>query len=181
MVTPTTNSSARALLRLVVSPSAPSIGIVACRDHSARGIDAFLNDNQYRGYLNADALNVYDHLFKDGSIIELGCWAHGRRYFYDAKESDPIRAHAVLAYIRQLYAVEAAAQQAIVDGELAGAAADLVRCQLRQEKSQPILTALQAWLKAEQPKVLPKSLIGQAIAYTLRHWQALCRWSATCR
>jgi transposase len=147
-----------------------------CRDHSAAGIDAFLKANGYRGYLNADALNVYDHLFKDGSIIELGCWAHGRRYFYDAKESDPTRAHAVLAYIRQLYAVEAEAQKAIAEQERVGAAADLVRYQLRQEKSQPILTALKAWLAAEQPKVLPKSLIGQAIAYTLRHWQALSRY-----
>ena len=25
------------------------------------------------GYLNADAHNVYDHLFKPGTIIELGC------------------------------------------------------------------------------------------------------------
>jgi len=147
-----------------------------CRDHSARGIDAFLKDNGYRGYLNADAANLYDHLFKDGSIIELGCWTHARRYFYDAKESDPIRAHTVLAYIRQLYAVEAEAQQAIADQELAGAAADLVRYQLRQQKSQSILTALQVWLTAQQPQVLPKSLIGQAIAYTLRHWQALLRY-----
>lgn len=147
-----------------------------CRDHSARGIDAFLKDNGYRGYLNADAANLYDHLFKDGSIIELGCWTHARRYFYDAKESDPTRAHTVLAYIRQLYAVEAEAQQAIADQELAGAAADLVRYQLRQQKSQSILTALQVWLTAQQPQVLPKSLIGQAIAYTLRHWQALLRY-----
>jgi transposase len=147
-----------------------------CRDHSARGIDAFLKANGYRGYLNADALNVYDHLFKDGSVIELGCWAHARRYFYDAKESDPTRAHTVLAYIRQLYAVEAEAQKAIAEQGRAGAAADLVRYQFRQAKAQPILTALVAWLTAQQPKVLPKSLIGQAIAYTLRHWQALQRY-----
>jgi transposase len=83
----------------------------------------------------------------------------------------------VLAYIRQLYAVEAEAQQTMAERELAGAAADLVRYQLRQQKSQPILTALQVWLTAQQPQVLPKSLIGQAIAYTLRHWQALLRYT----
>jgi transposase len=147
-----------------------------CRDHSAAGIDAFLQNNDYRGYLNADALNVYDHLFRSGSIVELGCWAHGRRNFYDAKESDPVRAHTAMAYIRQLYAVEAEAQKVIAEQELAGAAADLVRYQLRQEKSRPVLTLLHAWLEAEYPKVLPKSLIGQAIAYALRHWQALLRY-----
>ena len=66
-------------------------------DHSAGGIDGFLKDRGYRGYLNADALNVYDHLFRSGAIIEVGCWTHGRRNFYEAKESDPARAHLVLA------------------------------------------------------------------------------------
>jgi transposase len=147
-----------------------------CRDHSATAIDAFLQANRYRGYLNADAHNIYDHLFKGSSIIELGCWAHGRRNFYDAKESDPIRAHLVLAHIRQLYAVEAEARQQIAVQELSGAAADALRRQLRQEKALPELTALRQWLEAERPKVLPKSLMGQAIAYALRHWQALTRY-----
>jgi transposase len=122
-----------------------------CRDHSATAIDAFLQANRYRGYLNADAHNIYDHLFKGSSIIELGCWAHGRRNFYDAKESDPIRAHVVLAHIRQLYAVEAEARQQIAVQELSGAAADALRRQLRQEKALPELTALRQWLEAERP------------------------------
>jgi transposase len=147
-----------------------------CRDHSALGIDAFLKANQYRGYLNADALNIYDHLFKDGAVIEVGCWAHCRRYFYDAKESDPTRAHVVLAHIRQLYAVEAEARQVIAAQELTGAAADALRQRLRQEKSGPELNALHSWLEIHQLQVLPKSLIRQAIAYALRHWQALTRY-----
>jgi len=95
-----------------------------CRDHSAKSIDAFLQGNHYRGYLNADAHNIYDHLFKSGSIIELGCWAHCRRNFYDAKESDPVRAHVALGHIRQLYAVEAEANRRIAEQKLTGAAAD---------------------------------------------------------
>ena len=47
----------------------------------------------------------------------------------------------------------------------------------RQENSLSVLTEFKTWLEAEQPKVLPKSLIGQAIAYTLRHWQALLRYT----
>jgi len=147
-----------------------------CRDHSAKSIDAFLQDNHYRGFLNADAHNIYDHLFKDGSIIELGCWAHCRRNFYDAKESDPLRAHVALGHIRQLYVVEAEANKRIAEAKLTGAAADAVRLQLRQENSLPELTAFRQWLETEQPKVLPKSLIGMAIAYALRHWQALTRY-----
>jgi transposase len=147
-----------------------------CRDHSAAGIDAFLQAHRYRGYLNADALNVYDHLFKDGSVIELGCWVHCRRHFYDARASDPARAHVVLARIRQLYVVETEARERIAAQKLTGVAADRVRRELRQEKSLAEVTALRAWLEGEQTKVLPKSLISQAIAYALRHWQALTRY-----
>ena len=147
-----------------------------CADHSARGIDAFLKANQYQGYLNADALNVYDHLFKDGKVIEVGCWTHCRRKFFEAKESDPGRAHLVLARIRQLYAVEARAKEVIVERKLVGDEADALRVKLRQEQSLLEITLLHEWLQAEQRVVLPKSLIGQAVAYALRHWQALTRY-----
>lgn len=147
-----------------------------CRDHSAAGIDRFLRDRDYRGYLNADALNVYDHLFRSGTIVELGCWVHCRRHFYEAQDSDPARAHLVLARIRQLYEVEAEARKIVAERCLAGGDGDGLRRQLRQEKALPVVTALRQWLEAEQPHVLPKSPIGQAIAYALRHWQALVRY-----
>jgi len=146
-----------------------------CRDHSAAGIDAFLKDHHYRGYLNADALNVYDHLFGSG-ITEVGCWTHARRKFYDSKDSDPARAHLVLARIRQLYEVESKAKKINAERELQGAEADALRLLLRQQEALPVVTSLRQWLLDEAPKALPKSLIGQAIAYTLRHWQALTRY-----
>jgi transposase len=146
-------------------------------DHKAGGIDAFLHGaNRYHGYLNADAHNIYDHLFADGTIIEVGCWAHCRRKFHDAKDSDAARAHVVMARIRQLYAVEKQAKELIAEQKLAGVEADALRRKLRQEQSLLETTCLRQWLEAEQPKVLPKSLIGQAIAYALRHWQALTRF-----
>src|SRR5439155_15962574 len=46
----------------------------------------------------------------------------------------------------------------------------------RQARSLVIGTVLCQWLLAEKPRVLPKSLIGQTIAYALRHWQALTRY-----
>ena len=148
-----------------------------CRDHSAAGIDAFLKDHHYRGHLNADAHNVYDHLFVPGSgMTEVGCWTHCRRHFYDAKESDPARATLVLARIRQLYEVEAEAKRIIAEDNLSFEAADALRFRMRQEQSLPTVTALRQWLEGEQVKVLPKSLMGQAIAYALRHWTALTRF-----
>jgi len=146
-----------------------------CPDHSAAGIDEFLGS--YRGYLNADAHNIYDHLFKSGAIVELGCWTHARRKFYDATASDPARAHVVMAHIRRLYAIETEARELSAARQLDGGAADAVRFELRQSQSLPELSVLRAWLDAEQPKVLPKSVIGLAIAYTLKNWQALTRYT----
>jgi transposase IS66 family protein len=44
----------------------------------------------YRGYLQADAYGGYDAFFKDPArgLVEVGCWAHARRYFHKALESD---------------------------------------------------------------------------------------------
>jgi transposase len=147
-----------------------------CPNHSAACIDAFLKANNYHGYLSADALNIYDHLFKDPLLLEIGCWAHARRKFYEAKDNDPTRSHVAMAHIRRLYAIEKEARELVAARQLLGVEADAVYLELRQNKSLQELTFLKLWLEAEQPKVLPKSLIGLAIAYTLNHWQALTRF-----
>lgn len=147
-----------------------------CKDHTAAGIDAFLKEKNYKGFLSADAHNLYDHLFLDETILEVGCWAHCRRNFHDAKGSDPTRAHLALARIGQLYQVEREAQKIIDERRLKGVDADLLRLQMRQEKSVAIMTSLRQWFVEEQPKVLPKSPIGKAIAYALRHGIALSRY-----
>ena len=42
-----------------------------------------------------------------------------------------------------------------------------------QEQSLPILTALGEWMKEQYPAVLHKSLIGQALAYSIKRWDRL--------
>lgn len=44
---------------------------------------------------------------------------------------------------------------------------------LRQAEALPVLKAIKAWLLTEVAKVLPKSPIGQAIAYSLERWDKL--------
>jgi transposase len=46
----------------------------------------------YTGYLQADAYTGYDAWYRRGRIVEVGCWAHTRRKFYEAQGSDPERA-----------------------------------------------------------------------------------------
>jgi transposase len=43
---------------------------------------------EYEGYLQADAYGGYDGIFHSRNVTEVACWAHARRKFYDAQDSD---------------------------------------------------------------------------------------------
>jgi transposase len=122
----------------------------------------------YRGYLQADAYGGYDAFFKDPArgLIEVGCWAHARRYFHKALKSDQARMGPALLLIAQLYRVEKQARPLAPDDRL----------QLRQLQSQPILAKLRDYLVEVQAEVLPKSPEGRAVRYTLKNWTALTRY-----
>ncbi|HEY1683250.1 MAG TPA: IS66 family transposase [Tepidisphaeraceae bacterium] len=96
-------------------------------DRTRAGPQRFLAE--YKGYLQADAYGGYDGIYAHGSVIEVACWAHARRKFFDAKETDGKRAAEMLAMVGDLYAVEDEAKP--LDND-----ARRVR---RQEKSVPIL------------------------------------------
>jgi transposase len=133
-------------------------------DRTRAGPQRFLND--YKGYLQADAYGGYDGIYHKGNVIEVACWAHARRKFFDAKETDGRRAAEMLAMVRDLYAVEDEAKA--MDHE--------ARRALRQERSVPILAKIKTWLDAERPLVLPRSPMAAAITYTLNQWDALNRY-----
>jgi transposase len=123
----------------------------------------------YQGYLQADAYGGYDAFFKDPArgLIEVGCWAHARRYFHKALESDQAHMGPALLLIAQLYQVEGEAR-AITPEERLG---------LRQLHSRPILDQLHDYLLEVRGKVMPKSPEGRAVRYTLKNWRALTRYS----
>ena len=127
----------------------------------------------FEGYLQADAYSAYDGLYISGTIIEVGCMMHARRKFYEARTSDPLRAHRALAWIKLLYDVEREAKEKHeAQGYEAFVAA---RHALRGERSRLIFKQFQDWLEAEASQVLPKSPIGEAIGYARNHWAALER------
>jgi transposase len=131
---------------------------------SRAGPAAFLGE--FRGYLQADAYAGYDALYATGRVLEVGCWAHARRYFWDAKGADAGRALRALGAIRELYAVEADAR---------ALAADARRAQ-RQERARPVLERFKTWLDEQADVILPKSPIGEAVGYARKQWGALTRY-----
>jgi hypothetical protein len=48
---------------------------------------------------------------------------------------------------------------------------------LRQQHSLPVLDALKTWLDEHAEKVLPKSLLGEAITYARNQWTYLRRYA----
>jgi transposase len=129
-------------------------------DRTRAGPVNWLRD--YRGHLQADAYGGYDGIYHSGAI-EVACWTHARRYFFNAKETDMRRAATMIEFVRRLYAIETEARDL----------ADDARRDVRQAQSRPILNEIKAWLDAEREIVLPRSEMGKAFTYVLNQWTAL--------
>jgi len=121
----------------------------------------------YKGYLQAVAYGSYDGIYAPGEVIEVACWAHARRHFFDARETDQRRAREMLELVHELYAVEDHAKGFSDDAHLL----------LRLERSVPQLSKIKAWLDQEQRLVLPRSPMAAAIGYTVNQWQALTAYA----
>ena len=132
------------------------------------GPEKFLST--YKGYLQLDAYPAYDKFFLDPKreLIEVGCWAHARRHVFNARDTDPARMGAVLAYIGRLYAVEKRARNSGIRGE------DLRL--LRETAARPVMGEMHVYLLRIQRELLPKSDAGKAVAYLLNNWLALTRY-----
>ncbi len=144
----------------------------------------------YQGYLQADAFGGYDGIYagSGGKIVEVACWAHARRKFYDAQRTAVAVAHEALARIGQLYAIERELRE-VRHGESEGATCAGSWSELsgderaariaavRGERARPLLESFRKWLDEQHAKALPKSPIGQAIGYALSNWKALCRYT----
>jgi transposase len=122
---------------------------------------------RYGGYLQVDAYGGYDGLFLNEQAKEVGCWAHARRKFFDAKDKAPDVCREAIAHIARLYQVESEARDVSEDQRLL----------LRQEKSVPILGEIEQWLKDTQRTMLPKNPVAEAIGYALNQWKALKRYT----
>jgi transposase len=127
----------------------------------------------YAGFLRGDAYAGYDALFATGAVVEVGCWAHTRRKFFEAQKTDPEGALYALGVIRQLYAAERKATEHVAELRLAGAEAEALRLRLRQGRSVPLLKPFGEWLAKQAAAALPKGPLGEAVGYARNQWAAL--------
>lgn len=143
----------------------PFVGFDYTPTHARDGPERILHG--YRGYLQADALPGYNGLYTSGAILEVGCWAHARRKFVEAKASDAGRVHTALGFIGELYRIEAELKEKT----------DAERVASRQSHALPVLTRFRAWLEEQERIVLPKGPLAEAMRYTLSNFDALMRYT----
>jgi len=118
-----------------------------------------------RFYLQSDGYSAYHVLAEAPEVIDhAGCWAHVRRKFVEAADGrNAAAARQMVALIGELYAVE----RDIRDEDPA------TRQRIRTERSRPILERIRQWLDKAVARVLPKSLLGQAVGYARNQWPTL--------
>lgn len=146
------------------------------REHPQRFLDDFA------GHLQADAYGGYDGIYTKGKVSEVACWAHARRKFFDAKETDQKRAATMLRFVGRLYRIERAIKtrldkRAKTDPAFTRDQQHAFTRSIRQQRSTRTLAKIKAWLDAERPIVLPRSKMGEAFTYALNQWDALTRYT----
>ena len=122
----------------------------------------------WTGYVQADAYRGFDAIFKKGPMVEVGCWAHARRYFVKAKDRGDLVAEEALGLIGRMYAVETRATEEGLDADQ--------RHALRKELSRPALDLLWKWTTKVGGRARPKSPLGKALRYLANQRQALERY-----
>lgn len=123
----------------------------------------------FSGHLMSDAYKVYENVgSKLSTVTNAFCWAHCRRNYVDATkiQKQTGTAHEGIGRIKKLYEAERMLREQLH--------AELISLeefvQLRAVRVLPVLRDFKRWLDKKVVQVVPSSLTGKAIAYSLNHW-----------
>jgi transposase len=121
----------------------------------------------FKGILQVDGYAGYRKLADRGDVRLAFCWSHVRRGFYELATPGPSPiASETLERVAALYVVEKA---------IRGRSADERRT-ARQQRSRPLIEALEPWLRAKLGVISQKSKLAEAIRYALSRWEGLTRF-----
>jgi len=145
-------------------------------EHPARHLQAFT------GILQADAYSGYNELYDpsrpQGAITSALCWSHARRQFFELADIAANARRGKNAPAISPVALEAVKRiDALFDIErnINGLSAE-ERLRVRQERSAPILAALEAWLREERSRLSRSASVAKPIDYMLRRWDRFVRF-----
>jgi transposase len=141
----------------------------------------------YGGVLHTDGYVAYEKDIGAKDMIHACCWSHARRGFIDAikvetkANATDARLQRVVTLMDGLFAIDREAREQFGAVSLDAAANDrfyAARHALRQERAPALLSELQILLTEMKVSglILPKSVVGKAINYTLKRWVELTRF-----
>lgn len=117
-----------------------------------------------QGRLVVDQHTGYNVVTTPGKRTRAGCLAHARRRIFEAKEHP--EAAVALDIIGEIYKIERQAKHAAI----VGTSEHLV---LRRARSRPLFALLLRWAHVQRAFFEPRSLMGRAVRYLLRHHRAI--------
>ncbi|MBI5617964.1 MAG: IS66 family transposase [Gammaproteobacteria bacterium] len=136
----------------------------ATRHHTSEAVQEILAG--YHGHLLADAATVFDALYEDGSVIEVACWFHLRRYFWRGIATDRDRAYEALALISRLFEIDRESREVPMPA----------RTKERALRARPVLRLLDAWIERHRGGVDKRGPLAAAIGYYTNQRDALHRF-----
>ena len=158
----------------------PAALYYASRDRRQEHPERHLQD--YGGILQADAYSGYNSLYdpsrNQGPITPAFCWAHARRQFFELAD---IAANARRG--KKAAAISPIALAAVkridalfdIEREVNGLSAEQ-RQAVRKERSAPLLSELEAWLREERVRLSRSASVAKPIDYLLRRWDRFAQF-----
>ena len=124
-------------------------------------LKSYVGNLQVDGYAGFEAMFVPPAPNVPSNIVEVSCWAHVRRGFFDLYEAiGSPTAQEAIERIQALYTIETA---------IRGESAD-VRRAMRQEHAVPLLAELHSWMVQVRTEVENGSALAKALNYALNRY-----------
>ena len=125
----------------------------------------------FSGALMTDGYAVYDSVCKTKQLENLGCWAHARRYFKEARDAQGKekagKANTALAFIQKLFRIEKLSENKSIDEKY----------QIRQAQTVPLLNELRQWLDKTIKRPMNSEKLKKAVTYLHNQWPKLIRYA----
>jgi transposase len=130
-------------------------------------LTTLLSDN-YVGLMQSDGYEAYaSYARSHPAVAWLGCWAHARRYFFEAQGEHPRVAKAALRLIGRMYRREREWDENGIE------AWERTKERAKPEGLARTMKSLRRLALWARQRVLPKSSLGKACDYLLSQWGPL--------
>ena len=133
-------------------------------EHSGKAISNLLFG--FRGHLLSDAAPIYNVLYREFGIVPVFCWAHVRRGFWRALQTDKALATEALSIISKLFELERQCKLIAMPE----------RTRLRADRARPLLELFDAWITLQKVRQDIGEPLQKAIGYYLNQREGLRRF-----